>query len=93
MTACTPPIPPNTSDLTTPSDVGLSPSGKLCRDPGGQFTGREATAELGAEMLRVTGAATIRWVRPGMAVTMDFREDRLTVRLDERNRVISATCG
>ena len=57
------------------------------------FVGREATAELGAEFQRVSGARVIRWIQPGIVVTMDFREDRLTVRLDERNRVQSASCG
>jgi hypothetical protein len=35
----------------------------------------------------------IRWVQPGMAVTMDYREDRLTVRLDSGNRIVAANCG
>ncbi|HEU4704514.1 MAG TPA: I78 family peptidase inhibitor [Sphingomicrobium sp.] len=68
--------------------------GYSCRNQDlGRFTGREATAEAGAEMLRASGAGTIRWVQPGMMVTMDYREDRLTVRLDERNRILSANCG
>lgn len=66
----------------------------LCRDfASAQFIGREATSELGVAMQRESGARVIRWVQPGMMVTMDFREDRLTVRLDERNRVQSASCG
>ncbi len=68
--------------------------GYTCRNEGlGRFVGREATAELGAELLRASSAKTVRWVRPGMMVTMDYREDRLTVRLDDRNRILSANCG
>ena len=59
----------------------------------GQFTGQSATSELGARMLRLTGKTVLRWVQPGMMVTMDFREDRLTVYLDAANKVERASCG
>ena len=59
----------------------------------GQFAGRPATQEVGAEMLRVSGARIIRWVTHGMMVTMDFSPERLTVRLTAANRIASATCG
>ena len=59
----------------------------------GQFTGQPATSELGAAMQRATGKTALRWVRPGMAVTMDYREDRLTVYLDAAGRVERASCG
>ncbi len=58
-----------------------------------QFVGHEATAELSAEMMRVSGAATIRWVPQGTAVTMEFRSDRLTVFLDSGSRVERLSCS
>ena len=65
-----------------------------CRgDELGRFVGQAASQELGAEMLRATGARTLRWVAKGMMVTMDFREDRLTVWLTADNRVERANCG
>jgi hypothetical protein len=69
-------------------------SGYVCRGEGlERFVGQAATQEIGAEMLRVSGARTLRWVSPGMAVTMDFREDRLTVYLDAANRIERSNCG
>ena len=59
----------------------------------GQYAGQPATAELGAAMLRANGKTAIRWVQPGMAVTMDFREDRLTVYVDAKGRVERASCS
>lgn len=59
----------------------------------GQFTGQPANADLGARMLSATGKTALRWVQPGMMVTMDYREDRLTVYLDAANRVERASCG
>ena len=58
-----------------------------------QFIGQPATTEFGTRMLKLTGKTALRWVRPGMAVTMDYREDRLTVYLDANNRVVRASCG
>lgn len=40
-----------------------------------------------------SGARMARVVSPGQAVTMDFRPDRLTVRVDGRNRIIHLACG
>jgi len=57
------------------------------------FVGRAATAELGGELLRVTGARTLRWVPPRTAVTMDFRADRLTVSYDDNRIIDRISCG
>ena len=59
----------------------------------GGFVGQTATADLGARMLAASGARLLRWVQPGQMVTMEFRSDRITVRLDSVNRVVSANCG
>lgn len=38
-------------------------------------------------------ARLIRVIRPGNVVTMDFRQDRLNVKLDASNRVTGLNCG
>jgi hypothetical protein len=69
-------------------------SAYTCRsDSLGQFAGRPATQELGAEMLRVSGARILRWVAHGMMITMEFSPERLTVQLTPDNRVERANCG
>lgn len=55
--------------------------------------GQRATAELGATLLRLTGARTLRWVPPRTAVTMDFRPDRLTVSYDDAMVIERISCG
>ena len=57
------------------------------------FVGQKATAEAGAQMLAATGALTLRWVPPRTAVTMDFREERLTVSYDDAMVITSTACG
>ena len=65
-----------------------------CRNEGlAQFTGQAASQELGQRMLAASGARAIRWVAHGMMVTMEFSPDRLTVYLDQSNRVERASCG
>lgn len=65
-----------------------------CRNEGlDRFIGQTATADLGGEMLKLSGARTLRWGAPGMAMTMDFRQDRLTVSYDEKMAITSARCG
>ena len=65
-----------------------------CRNDGlDRFVGQPATAGLGAQMLAASGARVLRWAGYGMAITMDFSPDRLTVRLTQDNRVESASCG
>ena len=71
-----------------------STSGYVCRQQSFEkFIGQVATPEVGAQLLRASGARVIRWVQPGMMVTMDYREDRLTVRLASNNRITTASCG
>ena len=58
-----------------------------------RYNGQVANDALAARMKRETGKTVIRWVQPGMAVTMDYREDRLTVYLDAANRVERTSCS
>lgn len=65
-----------------------------CRNEGlDRFVGQSATAGIGAELLKASGARTLRWGAPGMAMTMDFRADRLTASYDEKMVITSARCG
>lgn len=70
-----------------------APAGVCRGDALPSFTGQQATQELGSRMLAESGARIIRWVAKGMMVTMDYSDQRLTVYLDEANRVERASCG
>ena len=81
---------------SVPADVD-SPHGDgsgTCSVQGlGELVGRRASQSLGAEALRLSGARSLRWIRPGDAVTMDYRPDRLNVNLDAQGRVDRFACG
>ena len=68
--------------------------GAICKADGfGDLVGQPATAELGAKALDRAGARTLRWIQPNTAVTMDYRQDRLDIYLDDHNVVSKLSCG
>lgn len=77
-----------------PIPVRGETAGRTCDDSGIQaFVGRQRSAQLEAEMRRVSGAAIVRWVPKGTVITMEFRADRLTAWLDASNRVERISCS
>ncbi len=78
----------------TNNDAPPAPTEAKCNlAPLQSLIGQPATAELGAEALRLSGARALRWKPPGAMVTMDFRPDRLNVSTDEADRVTAFDCG
>lgn len=57
------------------------------------YVGRIADADSVRDAVAASGARTVRVIKPGMAVTMDFRGDRLNLRLDADDRIVAVTCG
>ena len=75
---------------TTPP---VTADGPCNHDSLARFTGQKASSETGTALLQASGAKTLRWGGPGMAMTMDFRPDRLTVSYDDAMLITSARCG
>jgi hypothetical protein len=50
-------------------------------------------AEIIAAVEKVFKGKTLRVVKPGDMVTMDFREDRLTIRVDVSGKIESVSVG
>jgi hypothetical protein len=84
LTACTPP------PQSTPPPPG---AGACDAAPAQGLIGRQSSPELAREAQRLTGARVWRWLRPGQIVTMEFRADRLNIRLDSGDKVEGITCG
>lgn len=57
------------------------------------FVGRQMSPRVQSQLRARSRSATVRVVRPGEAVTMDYRQDRLTVDIDQRGRIRSLRCG
>ena len=70
------------------------PSDHACNAaPAQSLIGRSASPALADEARRLSGARVWRWLRPGQIVTMEFRADRLNIRLDAQDRVEGLSCG
>lgn len=76
-----------------PATPPATAEGPCSHDGLDRFVGQTASAGLGAELLKASGARTLRWGAPGAAMTMDFRPDRLTVSYDAKMVITSARCG
>lgn len=62
-------------------------------DKGQWAKGQLADEALVAKVKTDTGSDRVRVIKPGMAVTMDYREDRLNLDVDANNRVTDVRCG
>ncbi|WP_379554364.1 I78 family peptidase inhibitor [Qipengyuania sp. DGS5-3] len=56
------------------------------------FLAKYATQEIGAELLKQSGARTLQWIPPRTQVTMDFRQDRLRVGYDDMKEINRIVC-
>lgn len=57
------------------------------------FVGQTASADIGAKMLKASGATALRWVPPRTAVSMLFMNGRLTVSYDGAMRITHVSCN
>ncbi len=62
-------------------------------EAGAWAVGQPVSDALVAKVTADTHSRTARVVRPGEAVTMDYRGDRVNVMLDMNSRVDRVTCG
>ena len=68
--------------------------GRICKpEPAQQFVGQKADVAHGLTIKQVTGASTLRWAPPRSALTMDFRQERVTVAYDDARTITMITCG
>ncbi|MCJ2179503.1 I78 family peptidase inhibitor [Novosphingobium sp. 2580] len=52
-----------------------------------------ASTASGVELMRLTGARSLRWVPPRTIVTAEFRPGRLTVDYDDTMAITRIACG
>lgn len=85
LSACTPAAPPE--------DLPALPQGSCTAEPAQSLLGTKASSEATTQLLKLTGARSLRWVPPRTAVTMDYRADRLTVSYDDAYTIVRISCG
>ena len=83
-----------TAHLPDPVPVLPVDQGTACnRDVLPSYVGKALTDALQEEIRTRSGARHLRVGKPGMAMTMDFRQDRVTVYVGADNRIESISCG
>ena len=88
VAACASASPPDATPVH-----GVTPGHKCVADGIDAFIGKTGTRATGQAIKRVTKAAVLRWSPPNTMLTMDYREDRVTVWLDENKKVTKIRCG
>lgn len=70
------------------------PGAMACNAAAAQYhVGHDATQAMGKAILKDSGARSLRWGPPNGAWTMDYREDRVNVRYDDKMKITEVTCG
>ncbi|RPE80192.1 I78 family peptidase inhibitor [Vulcaniibacterium tengchongense] len=78
--------PPPTADARPPSGV--------CNAEGARWAiGQGVNDEVVNRILRDTGSRDARVLRPGQPATMDYREDRINVDVNDRGAITGLRCG
>lgn len=90
---CTPQPPmaaPQPQPQSSPQPVAVGPCDAAALQG---MIGRTADEALYAELLKRSGARSLRRLGPDSIATMDYRPDRLNVGFDAAGRVTRITCG
>jgi hypothetical protein len=72
---------------------GVTPGHKCDATGTNQFIGQPGTSDTGAAVMHATHSAVLRWAPPGTMLTMDYREDRVTVHLAPDGKITDIKCG
>lgn len=76
-----------------PPGIVRLPEGECDAAPAQRYVGQKADSAVVQAALTATKAKQVRVIKPDMMVTMDFRSDRLNVRVDDDGKIIAITCG
>jgi hypothetical protein len=86
-------VPDPNAEEEAPAAAAPSVAGRCDATRITPLIGQPVSAANMEEAKRLTGAKTVRALRPGDIVTMEYREDRLNLRLDGKDRIEGASCG
>jgi len=88
------PVTGESAGAPDPTPVHGVTRGHKCTEQGTEsFIGQQAGDETGNAILKASNAAVLRWAPPGVMLTMDYREDRVTIWLDPSKKIRKIRCG
>lgn len=76
---------------TTQAQTEATPG--ICRrDAAEALAGKDRVTD--AQARQITGASIVRQIKPGQGVTMDYRQERVTIETDPKTgKILRAFCG
>jgi peptidase inhibitor I78 family protein len=84
------PAPAETAPPATPGDMAAQCNAGAAQS----FVGKDATdTNVGGAKGAAGAKGDVRVIKPGQAVTMDYRGDRLNVEVDDHDAIVRITCG
>ena len=90
----TAPVAGESGGASDPTPVhGVTPGHKCTEQGTESFIGRQAGEATGNAILKASNAAVLRWSPPNTMLTMDYREDRVTVWIDAAKKITKIRCG
>lgn len=88
LAACQATKPETKTQTQTPAEE----PGFCRRDAADALVGKDRLSD--AEARRLTGASVVRQIQPGQGVTMDYRQERVTIETDPKTgKIVRAFCG
>jgi hypothetical protein len=91
-----PPQQPASDSATPPEPTpihGVTSGHKCTTERTARFIGQLGSDQTGNAILKASNAEVIRWSPPNTMLTMDYREDRVTVWLDSAKKITKIRCG
>ena len=78
---------------STPPPGAVASGGTCNAEPAQSHVGTPASEANIEAAFKASGAKTMRSIKPGQAVTMDYREDRVNVWQDASGTIERISCG
>ena len=78
---------------TPATDESAATGGRCNAEPAQSWLGKPASAANVDAAFKASGAKTLRTLKPGDAMTMDYREDRVNVLQDAAGNIERISCG
>ncbi|MDH5832772.1 I78 family peptidase inhibitor [Luteimonas kalidii] len=88
-------VPPDAVDtVDAGTETDASTMQRVCNADAVQgLVGQEATEAVVTKATADSNSASVRVLRPGDAATMDFRQDRMNINLDDAGMIEKIGCG
>lgn len=84
---------PRTPSTNSSSSLFEQSEYRCNADPAQALAGQTYSNSIERQARTLSGARTVRALRPGQVITMEYDPERINLRLDERDIITSVGCG